>query len=279
MAPTPRSLILDLLSTLSRGAMPVRALVAAGRLFGLEENGMRVALARLLAAGLVERAERGRYRLGAAAAPVHGQVVGWRTIEQRVRPWSGGWVAVHGADRTTARALRLLGLRALRPALAVRPDNLAGGVAGVAARLRALGLPADVPVLGLHELEPGLDAEARALWDVAALRQGYRDTRTQLDRSERRLRQLPREDAMVEGFLLGGRAIRQLVLDPLLPDAIVPGGERAALVAAMLAYDRAGRAVWAEFLRGFGVVHRRTPADLRLGDDERQLAAAAGGHR
>ena len=67
MGPTARSLILDLLSTLRRGAAPVRALVAAAGLFGIGENSLRVALARLLAAGMVERDARGQYRLGPGA--------------------------------------------------------------------------------------------------------------------------------------------------------------------------------------------------------------------
>ena len=48
---------------------------------------------------------------------------------------------------------------------------------------------------------------------------------------------------MVETFLVGGRAIRQIALDPCLPEAIAPEAERRALVAAMREYDRAGRAL------------------------------------
>src|SRR5262249_42721908 len=48
--PTAKSLILDLLSTIGERSMPVRALVAAADLFAIEENSLRVALARLLAA-------------------------------------------------------------------------------------------------------------------------------------------------------------------------------------------------------------------------------------
>ena len=48
MDPSPRSLILDLLSTLGRSSAPVRALVSAAGLFGIRENSLRVALARLL---------------------------------------------------------------------------------------------------------------------------------------------------------------------------------------------------------------------------------------
>ena len=63
MAPSPKGLVLDLLSTVRTGSMPVRALVAAGGLFGIDENRLRVALTRLLAERLVERDQRGAYRL------------------------------------------------------------------------------------------------------------------------------------------------------------------------------------------------------------------------
>jgi phenylacetic acid degradation operon negative regulatory protein len=70
---------------------------------------------------------------------------------------------------------------------------------------------------------------------------------------------------MVESFQLGGDAIRRLALDPLLPDALLPSAERAQLLAAMRRYDRAGRACWAGFLGGFGVVPAPgAPVDLRL---------------
>ncbi len=73
---------------------------------------------------------------------------------------------------------------------------------------------------------------------------------------------------MVESFLLGGAVVRELVLDPLLPEPILPAGPRNELVAAMRDYDRMGRAAWADFLRGHGVVHWQAPADLRLGQAE-----------
>ena len=79
--------------------------------------------------------------------------------------------------------------------------------------------------------------------------------------------------AMVESFLLGGRAIRQIVLDPLLPEPLVPAAERGALVAAMRRYDRVGRACWAGFMRAFDVLpEARAPVDLRLGAEEGAIA-------
>jgi phenylacetic acid degradation operon negative regulatory protein len=280
--PSPRSLILDLLSTLPRGAMPVRALVEAAAVFGISQNGLRVALARLLAAGRVERDERGQYRLGSAARPLNELVVSWRRLDRRVAAWSGGWIGAHvqglvrGERGPAARALRLLGFRALRRGLEIRPDNLAERVGGVRERLRALGLPASVPVFALADLDADSEARARSLWDARRLVAEYRATTARLEKSLAELAALGPETAMARSFVVGGRAIRQLALDPLLPDEIVPARERRALVEAMQRYDAAGRACWAPFLRRAGVVRTRAPAH-QVTQTAAELEPAAGG--
>ena len=280
--PSPRSLALDLLSTLRGESMPVGALVAAGALFGIPENGMRVALTRLLAAGAIARDERGRYRLGPAAAPLNERVVSWRNLEERVRRWEGGWVAVHCADvprgrgkaaAQAARALRLLGFAKFARDLALRPDNLRGGVAGVRAELQALGLPARAEVFAISALDADAESRARGLWDTAALRAGYTRSRLALAKSEARLARASEaakasgvtaaaeETAMIESFRLGGRVIRELVHDPLLPEALLPAAERRVLIAAMRRYDRAGRRLWAGFMARHGAPHAALPTD------------------
>jgi phenylacetic acid degradation operon negative regulatory protein len=269
--PSPRSLVLDLISTLRGDSMPVGALVAAGALFGIPENAMRVAVTRLLATGALARDERGRYRLGPAALPVHERVASWRRLEERVGRWEEGrWVAVHraglprgrgrGAARA-ARALRLLGFAPFAEGLALRPDNLRGGVARVRAELSALGLPDGTAVFALSELDAAAEARARSLWDVAALRAGYAQSRLALAKSEERLARSAEDAAMAESFRLGGRVIRELVSDPLLPEPLLPAAERRALVAAMRRYDRAGRRVWAGFMARHGAPHAALPAE------------------
>ena len=267
MRPTAKSLILDLLSTARGGAMAVRALVAAAALFDIGENGVRVELARLSARGLVQRNERGQYVLARAAAPVHERVSGWKDLESAHVEWTGGWIAVHTgglsrrdrvALRRRERALRFVGLRELHAGLWVRPDNLRGGVAKVTRVLRSLGLEASAPTFVMTGLEPELETRARGLWDTETMRADYRELVAALAASERvidapgRARAAgadtaPDADALVESFLLGGRAIRTLALDPLLPEALVPSAERRALVEAMQRYDRVGRRLWAEF--------------------------------
>lgn len=277
--PTPRSLILDLLSTLSRGTMPVAALLEAAALFDLAPGSVRVALARLCAAGTVERDERGRYRLGASAAPVQSVVQGWRGLEGRSVPWDGSWWGVHDAGldrrgpqaRRHERALRLLGFRRLRPGLALRPANLIEGGAALRDELRAVGLAPRALVFAMRELDA--DSDARALYDAPALRSAYRESLAELEASTARLAQLPPRDAMRESFLVGGRAIQRLALDPVLPAEICDPRERDALARALRDYDRAGRGCWAPLLARFGVPHRRAPADTLLTDGSDRLVA------
>lgn len=269
---TPRSLILDLLSTLRRGAMPVRALVEAGAMFGLAEGSVRVALSRLLRDGRIERDERGAYRLGPAAREVAERAAGWRRQSERMRPWSGAWLAViatrpavgaRAARRRHARALRWLGFRPLERGLAVRPDNLRGGVAGVRDELARLGPLPGALVCTLSDLDPVSEARARELWDVPALLAGYRRLREALERSAAELPNRPPAEAMVESFRLGGEALRALALDPLLPEPIVPAAERSAFAEAMDRYEALGRSAWAPFLARHGVRHRHAPTDTR----------------
>jgi phenylacetic acid degradation operon negative regulatory protein len=209
-------------------------------------------------------------------------VAGWRRLDERVRAWNGAWLAVlaavpsgraavpsgrgavpsgRGARAAHARALRLLGFRELARGVAVRPDNLAGGIDAVRAELARLGLAPGAIVAALRELDEITEARARSLWDAGALVAGYRRGVRSLDTSRRRLATRSEPDAMVESFRLGGAMLRLLALDPLLPEPIVPAAERAAFVEAMRRYDEAGRACWSAFLARHGVRHRRAPAD------------------
>ena len=268
MKPTAKSLILDLLQSLRGRALPVRALVEAGALFGLRENAVRVALARLLERGTVEREQAGQYRLPAERQALSRHIARWSEREGRTVAWTGAWVGVLGAGlarsersarRRDARALALLGFAELAPSLWVRPDNLRGGVAATRAELHELGLAREAAVVGLSELEAELDARARELFDGEARTRSLRAARVSVERGLARLPELARESAMVESFRVGGRAIRELVLDPCLPDALAPESERRALLAAMRAYDRAGRAAWREFLRSHDAFSANLP--------------------
>lgn len=253
MGPNPRHLILKLLLGAGDEPLSAREAIASCALFGIRENSVRVALVRLSAAGMIEAAGRGAYRIGPNAADVADDVRTWRSVESRARKWSGQWLAVHcGAlgrsDRVALRgrdrALSLLGFRELERGLFVRPDNLVGGVAAVRERLRRLGVGDEAAVFLAHDLDPIRDARARTLWDGKALTKLYIQSHKKLEKWLARASTLDVEVAARESFLLGSEAIRQLVFDPLLPEPLVDVTARRALVDAVVRFDRAGHAIW-----------------------------------
>lgn len=253
MRPSARGLILNLLLAAEGRGQSARELIAGCALFGIRENSVRVALVRLAAEGLVEPASRGVYRLGPRAAALASDVATWRSAEDRVREWNGGWITVHVgalgrsnrvALRARDRALAMLGLRELDRGLYVRPDNLAGGVTGVRERLQKLGLDETAAVFVATDFDAAREARACRLWDGDALTSGYRSTRLALEQWRARAPTLDAETAAREAYLLGNDAIRRLVFDPLLPEPLVDVGERRALAAAVREHDRLGHALW-----------------------------------
>jgi phenylacetic acid degradation operon negative regulatory protein len=259
MRVSAKTLIVGVLSAnpLDAPSVPVRQLVRAASVFGVAENNVRVAIVRLRAEGIVDSTDRGHYKLGPTSHAIHLQVTSWRRASEAMRPWEGSWAGVFTAHlprtdrpalRRRARALRLLGFRELRPGLAVRPDNLVGGIGELRRRLAELGLESGASVFAIRELDSAEEAEARGLWDVLRMRALYADLADQLDASRAAIATMPVEDGLRESFLLGREGLRQIVLDPLLPEPLVPASERDALLDAMRRYDAAGRALWGPFL-------------------------------
>lgn len=252
----PRSLILNLLVVNEVDSLTAREAVGACGLFGVRENSVRVALARLSSEGLVESAGRGAYRLGPNAEDLASDVATWPTVESRIRDWTGGWIAIHvgslgrsdrPALRARDRALAMLGMRELDRGLFVRPDNLAGGVAAVRERLYRLGLERDAAIFVAHDFDAARETRIRGLWDGAGLSAGYRRQRARLEEWMERAPSLEREAATRESYLMGGAAIRELVFDPLLPAPFVDVEARHAFVETVRRFDLFGKAIWRQW--------------------------------
>lgn len=284
MGPAAKGLVLDLLATVRKGSMPVRALVAAGAIFRIDENHVRVTLARLLAEGRIERDQRGEYRPGPASRATLSLVTAWRRSEERMIRWNGDWLAVltgatarsaRGAVRDNEHALALLGFEPLERGLALRPANLAGGIDDLRQRLADLGLHDSAIVVAMSDLDPTTDERARSLWNTDALEKQYDRAIERLELSRRRLPELPEARAMIESFTVGGAAIRQIVRDPLLPPPLVGAGALSRLVRAARSYDEAGRACWRPFLQRHGVDFARAPVQLAGGEIVAHAAGSA----
>lgn len=248
-----KNLILDLLLAAEGQALSAREAISACALFGISENNVRVVLVRLSSEGLIEAADRGLYCLSASAHELADEVATWRTAEQRVRPWTGGYLVVHSgplgrtdrsAFRKRSRALDMLGFRELDPGLYVRPDNIEASVDAVRSRLIALGLEREAAVFVATNFDAKREARIRTLWDGKALNTAYRKLRIQLEEWLERADTLEPDVSARESFLLGGKAIRQVVFDPLLPEPMVDTKARHAFVDTVRRYDRAGQRIW-----------------------------------
>ncbi len=259
MRVSAKHVIVELLSAgpIIGDSIPVRQLVRAAQAFGIAENSVRVAIVRLRADGIVESTERGHYQLGPAARPVDERVKRWRDAESQMCAWDGSWIGAFTADlprtdrpalRKRSRALRLLGFRDLRPGLHIRPNNLSGTLDDLRARLGRLGLESGATVFRISDLSKSDEQLARGLWDVKSMRAVYADLVDQLDAMTKAFPTMPTEEAVRESFLVGREAIRWIVLDPLLPEPLLPAEERRAMIEAMRRFDTGARVIWRKYL-------------------------------
>ena len=248
MKATAKRIILELLSASDGFEGTAASLVAAGKLLGVADGSVRVALTRLVADGTLAVTERGVYRLGGGAIAVNREVTSWRQLERQVRRWDGSWVCVQlqgaAAARRRERALRLLGFRELTGDLAVRPDNLAGGVTALRDRLHALGVEPTTLVFRATDLDADTDARARRLWDRDKLSASYHQWCERIARWLVEIEEVPLRRAARDAFYFGGDVLRAIVFDPRLPEELVDVAARRALLAAAQRVDATGRALW-----------------------------------
>jgi phenylacetic acid degradation operon negative regulatory protein len=238
--------------------------MSAGRLFGFTENTLRVTLSRLVSRGTLTSPRRGYYRLSEDTDELNRFVDDWRLGESRTRPWSPGqWLICHweakpltggNAHRTVTRssssktqwALESLGFREVRRGLWARPDNLALELSQLRVRLRGLCLDSNALILGPCLIDSETEDAWRNAWRADTLAEGYRSALKRLEQSVQSLDALPKQQAKLESFTLGGEVIHLLAKDPLLPGEWLDARDRERLWQAMLRYDQQGKDIWAE---------------------------------
>lgn len=253
--PTPKRLVLSLLSAPDMAQISARQCAQWGELFAIDPAAMRVALGRMVKAGLLRSARRGYYVIGSKGQVLSETARGWVAAEERVGPWNGSWLLVHIAHlgrtdktvlRARERALRLEGFAPLVSGLWIRPGNYREPLERTRNRMLALGLDADAVVLSSDQLlvdKAALDA----LWPRATLEGEYKRLIEAMQQSMCSVPELGDREAARETFLLGEAVIRQINSDPLLPDAMIDAPARRKLHKTMVAYDALGRSAWARF--------------------------------
>lgn len=255
--PTPKRLILSLLSAPDLIEISARQFANWGRLFSIDPAAMRVALGRLVRGDYLESARRGVYRLGPSGRLLAETARSWALAEQRVGPWSGDWLLVHTAHlgrrdksvlRSRERALRLEGFQALEKELWCRPGNYREALRVTERRLHGLGLD-DAAVL-LRAGEVVATTDPFQLWPCKVLEARYRALTAAMQSSLLELPALGIDEAAQTTFIIGETVIRQINVDPLLPEELVEVAARRKMHETMVAYDAAGRAAWKRFQSG-----------------------------
>ncbi|AOA59953.1 hypothetical protein BFG52_09740 [Acinetobacter larvae] len=255
--PHATQLLLRLLAVAEQQQLDSRAAIAAGALFDISANAMRVALARLQAKGLIQSVERGCYRLGEKGQILSADVAAWRNAEQAMVQWDQSWLAVSLAgqsrrDRKTLRvqqrALALLGMCPWHSGLYLRPNNIQGAVTGLTARLKNLGLSEQAVLFRLSDLAAEQQQQVCHLWDSTALEQSYHQLMRGLQQATIQLKHGSLPDAARQSYVIGDAAIRQMIFDPMLPEPLLDVKLRQQCRQQLQDFDALGHEIWANFL-------------------------------
>ncbi|GHF29367.1 hypothetical protein GCM10010218_08150 [Streptomyces mashuensis] len=215
---TARSIVLSTLLGHHPPALPARALVRVGALFGVAEGTVRTALTRMVAAGDLEQRD-GAYRL--AERLVARQARQDDSRAPHTRDWDGGWelAVVTGAARRAApdraalrQAMAALRMGELREGCWLRPANLV--------RREWPSVVTEQCAVFTGAAPDGDPARVvAALWDLPGWSRRARELEEALHAA----------DGVAERFMVSAAVLRHLLADPVLPPALLPAdwpGER-----------------------------------------------------
>jgi len=249
-------LLLDLLGT-NEQPVPTQVLIQAGRLIGIGDVAIRVALGRLVVDGKIERHARASYRARRPAG-VARAVTNWRDKHFVMGPWEAGqWIAIQDAGVARAEkivwrrhqlAMDLWGFRQLRAGLHVRPANLRLSVDELRAQMTDVGLSPSAFAFHVSALPKEIEIQARGLWRVEEIVATDTALLKRLRASLPRLARSTLDHAVVESFVLGREVIEYLVRDPLLPSELMKSALRLQLLEAARRYQDHGKNLWRQWI-------------------------------
>src|ERR1700751_4659637 len=206
---TARSVALSTLLGYHPPALPISALVKVGELLGISDPAIGVALTRMVRDGDVT-VDNGVYRLSERL--LRRQAQQEALAPPPTRRWTGGWemAVVTSTNRPLAErvALRKSMLRhrmgELREGVWMRPDNLSRELDGIIADQCEF-------FVSHHSDSSSL---AASLWELP----GW------AAEADRLLTVLDEAESLAQGFIATAEVTRPLLLDPYLPDELLPAG-------------------------------------------------------
>ncbi len=253
---TARTLILSMMSVANTKPLAISQMVDGGALFGIEPTAMRVAATRLLKEGKLESVKRGVYTPGPAARALIDQVSHWQDVNEKVRDWTGDWIAVHTGHlgrsdrkrlRSCTRALSLNGYAEVYPGFSLRPHNLKQSLNEHRESLLAIGLDESAILARVAEMSLPSAIDLEALWSTDDLKRSYNEAIGTMKQSLKKLPQLTVSEAARETLLVGETVIKAINFDPLLPEAIGESQLFQTMLDDMTKYNQTGMVFWDEY--------------------------------
>ena len=254
--PSPRLLLLRLLTVADNHILNISEAILAGSVFDMTENSIRVTMARLTQAELAEAVAPATYRLGSKAQKLGDDVASWHTFDRKTIESDGSWIAAATSGlprsdrkilRARDRALSLLGFRELDKALYIRPNNLQVGIEGVRKRLLNLGLGEEVIIFKACDFDNQRQKKALSLWSDMQLAKHYEEMSYKLNHWLAHKDDLSADMALREVFMLGDAGIRSVIFDPLLPAPLVDEAARKQYFNTVQRFNDEGRRLWLAF--------------------------------
>ncbi|WP_109441820.1 PaaX family transcriptional regulator [Acinetobacter haemolyticus] len=249
-----RTLITDLLMAAEGKVISIKEMILAAKLFGLSENGVRVAVTRLASEGVIVTAERGVYQLSDQSHEWANVMLNRSTKGlKETKPWNQHYLCVFTGmlgrvDRTALkrreRALKHFGFRELELGVFVRPDNLVLSLEEILTQMKSIGLESEAKMCYVSSFDQITESKIKELWSTETLNKNYEKYSYIIQHWLTRLPALGLEDAARESLLLGRQTISLLMNDPLLPETFVNVEARNQFACDVKKLDEVGQLLW-----------------------------------
>lgn len=248
-----RHLIIDLFLGAASTQLSIQHLLIGAKVFGITDNGIRVAVTRLMSEGMLQSHDRGIYQLTDQAKHWARLMLNRKQGIKQTKTWNHQYLAVFTGhlgrvDRTALkkreRALFQYGFRELETGIYIRPDNLTDAMLRLFRELKDLGLEPDAKMCVISEFDDITEHILPELWDGNKLNRQYH---YYIDKISTWLNQyvaLEIEEAAYESFFLGRESISLLMRDPLLPQPFVDETLRNQFAHVVQQLDQTGLKIW-----------------------------------
>ena len=218
-----RHLVLDLLYASKNHQITVKRMLCAGKLLGITENAIRVAITRLVQDQFIYCLTRGLYAMTYKKFNSDEGLLKNPDMYLSTT-WDSSFILVSTSrlgrtDRSALakreKALSYYGFQSIEPALYIRPNNLSPSIFELKRLMVAFGLEATAQFFKVSQVESV--RKVRDLWDTEALIAGYHQASKSIEQWMAQAESIDLFTAAHTSFFVGKATILTLRHDPLLP--------------------------------------------------------------